>query len=57
MTYKSLTEAVELYKDGESLAAAAAQEGVSPDELASELRSNGIELREDAEAAVTSTRY
>lgn len=57
MTYKSLTEAVELYKDGESLAAAAAHDGVSTDELASTLRSNGIELREDAETAVTATRY
>ena len=57
MTYKSLTDAVELYKDGESLSAAAAHDGVSTDELASELRSQGIELREDAETAGTATRY
>lgn len=57
MTYKSLTESVELYNDGTSLAAAAAHDGVSTDELAAELRSRGIELRDDAEAAVTSTRY
>jgi predicted HTH domain antitoxin len=57
MTYKSLTESIALYKDGESLAAAAAHDGVSTEELASELRSRGIELRDDAEAAVTTTRY
>jgi lambda repressor-like predicted transcriptional regulator len=57
MTYKSLTESVELYKDGESLAAAAAHDGVSTDELASALRSQGIELREETEAAGTTTRY
>lgn len=57
MTYKTLTESVELYKDGASLEEAAADAGVSTDELAAELRSQGVELRSESGAAVTSTRY
>lgn len=55
MTYKTLTDSVEMYKDGHSLEAAAAHDGVSVDELAKELRSRGVELRD--ETPVTSTRY
>jgi len=57
MSYKPLTESVARYKAGDSLEAAAAHDGVSTDELAATLRSRGVELREESEAAVTSTRY
>jgi len=58
MSYKLLTEAVKQYEANESsLSAAAATAGVSPAELASELRSQGVALREEDEALATTTRY
>jgi hypothetical protein len=57
MTYKSVSESIELYKDGHSLTAAAAESGVSTAELTEALRSHGVELREDDRAGTTSTRY
>jgi len=56
MTYKNLSESVDMYEDGTSLEAAAADAGVAEDELADELRSRGVELRGE-DKAVTSTRY
>jgi len=58
MTYKPLGKSVELYRTGEcSLTQAASRAGVSVDELASELRSRGIALRDGDRDTVTSTRY
>jgi len=57
MTYKNLDEPVEQYKDGASLEAVAADAGVAVDELTAELRSRGVQLRNENQTAVTSTRY
>lgn len=58
MSYKVLTEAVEQYRTEErSLSGAAAAAGVSPSELASELRSQGVAIRDEDAAAGTTTRY
>lgn len=58
MTYKPLGKSVELYRSGEcSLAQAASRAGVSADELAGELRSRGIALRDGDQDTATSTRY
>lgn len=58
MTYKVLTEAVEQYRTQErSLTAVAAEAGVSTDELAAELRSEGVSLRDEDKTGATSTRY
>jgi hypothetical protein len=51
-------ESVDLYRSGElGLARAAAQAGVSANDLALELRSRGVVLREEDQTAATSTRY
>jgi predicted HTH domain antitoxin len=58
MIHGTFEEAVDLYRSGElDLARAAARAGVSADDLALELRSRGVILREDDQPAVTSTRY
>ena len=58
MSYKVLNAAVEQYRTQEqSLAGAAAAAGVSTTELAAELRSQGVSLRESDEAFATTTRY
>ena len=58
MTYGSLHESVELYRsDDLSLQRAAARGGVSTRRLVSELRTRGVELREQDQTGVTSTRY
>jgi len=58
MSYKPLTEAVDVYRSGDaSLAQAAAEVGVSTEEFAAELRSRGIELLNEDQSAVTTTRY
>lgn len=58
MSYKVLNAAVEQYRTQEqSLTGAAAAAGVSPTELAAELRSQGVSLRESDEAFATTTRY
>jgi len=58
MSYKVLTEAVEQYRTEErSLTGAAAAAGVAPEELAAELRSQGVPLREDDAGVATTTRY
>ncbi|MEF8819409.1 MAG: UPF0175 family protein [Haloferacaceae archaeon] len=58
MTHGTFEEAVELYRSGElGLARAAARAGVSANDLALELRSRGVVLREADQTAVTSTRY
>ena len=58
MTYKPLTEAVDLYRSGEaSLKQAADEAGVSSEELAAELRSEGVELADEDQGAVATTRY
>ena len=58
MTHGTFEEPVELYRSGElGLARAAARAGVSTSDLALELRSRGVVLREEDQTAVTSTRY
>jgi transposase-like protein len=58
MSYKVLNDAVEQYRtDEQNLADAAAAAGVSPTELAAELRRQGVSLRESDEASATATRY
>jgi len=58
MTYKVLDDAVELYRTRElGLSAAAARAGVSSSELAAELRSNGVALRDGDDEIATTTRY
>jgi predicted HTH domain antitoxin len=58
MTYKPLTESVELYRTEEcSLTEAASRAGVTAEELVGELRSRGVPLRDGDQDAVTSTRY
>lgn len=58
MTHGNFEEPIEQYRSGElGLARAAARAGVSADDLALELRSRGIVLREEDQTAVTSTRY
>lgn len=58
MSYKVLNDAVEQYRTQEdSLTVTAAAAGVSPSELADELRSQGVALREEDAAAATATRY
>lgn len=58
MSYKVLNDAVEQYRTQEqSLATAAATAGVSQSELADELRSQGVSLREEDAASGTTTRY
>jgi predicted HTH domain antitoxin len=58
MTMTSLTQAVESYTDSDlSLTQAAAQGGVSEEELVDELRSQGVSIDDDEQDGVTSTRY
>lgn len=58
MTHEPFEESVELYRSGEfGLARAAAHSGISASDLALELRSRGVVLREEDQTAVTSTRY
>jgi len=58
MSYKPLTEAVEMYRTGDaSLKTAADEAGVSTEELAAELRSKGVELADEDQGAVATTRY
>lgn len=56
MTYTPLSKSVERYQTSElSLSQIAARAGVDEDELAEELRSRGISLREEDEGAVATT--
>lgn len=58
MTMTSLTQAVESYTDSDlSLTQAAAQGGVSEEELVDKLRSQGVSIDDDEQDGVTSTRY
>ena len=56
MTYTPLTESVEMYRTTDmSLSQIAARAGVEKEELASELRSQGITLREEDQDDVGQT--
>lgn len=57
MSHTDLTEAVEQYRTQErSLKSAAAEAGVSTEELSDELRSQGVSLRDEDDTGGTSTR-
>jgi len=57
MSHIDLTEAVEQYRtEDRSLKSIAAEANVSEEELADELRSQGVSLREEDDTGGTSTR-
>jgi len=58
MSYTPLSEPIEQYRNGDlTLTQAASEADLTAEEFGAELRSRGIDLREDDQSAVTTTRY